>query len=64
MCVGGVPTGVGCGGGVGLAVLHRSSGSLCCVDGGLGGVQVSLFLKLSDIFLVANPFVAEPVGDL
>lgn len=58
------PTGVGCGGRVGLAVLHGGGCSVGCVHGGLGSVQVGLFLKLADIFLVADPFVAEPVGYL
>lgn len=60
----GVPTGVGRGGRVGLAVLHRGGCGVGRVYGGLGGVQVGLFLKLADIFLVADPFVAKPVGHL
>lgn len=60
----GEPTGVGCGRGVGLAVLHCSGCSVCCIYSGLGGIQVGLFLKLADIFLVPDPFVAEPVGYL
>lgn len=60
----GVPTGVGCGRGVGLAVLHCSGCSVCCIYSSLGGIQVGLFLKLADIFLVPDPFVAKPVGYL
>lgn len=60
----GMPTGIGSGGGVGLAVLHSGGCSVCRVHGGLGGVQVGLFLKLADVFLVPDPFVPEPVGYL
>lgn len=60
----GVPTGVRCGRGVGLAVLHCSGCSVCCIYSSLGGIQVGFFLKLADIFLVPDPFVAKPVGYL
>lgn len=60
----GVPTGVRRGRGVGLAVLHCSSCSMGCVYSRLGSIQVGLFLKLADIFLVPDPFVAKPVGYL
>lgn len=60
----GVPTGVRCGRGVGLAVLHCSGCSMCCIYSSLGGIQVGFFLKLADIFLVPDPFVAKPVGYL
>lgn len=33
-------------------------------QGRLHGVQVGLFLELSDVFLVADPLVTKPVGDL
>lgn len=59
-----MPTGVRCGRGVGLAVLHCSGCSVCRIYGSLGGIQVGLFLKLADIFLVPDPFVAKPVGYL
>lgn len=59
-----VPTGVRCGRGVCLAVLRCHGCSLCCIHGGLGGVQVGLLLKLADIFLVSDALVAEPVGYL
>lgn len=60
----GVPTGVRCGRGVGLAVLHCSGCGVCRIYSSLGGIQVGLFLKLADIFLVPDPFVAKPVGYL
>ena len=60
----GVPTRVRCGRGVGLAVLHCSGCSVCCIYSSLGGIQVGFFLKLADIFLVPDPFVAKPVGYL
>lgn len=60
----GVPTRVGSGGGVGLAVLHCSGCSVRRIHSSLGGIQVGLFLKLADVFLVSDPFVAEPVGYL
>lgn len=60
----GVPTGVGSGRGVGLAVLHCSRCSMRCIYSCLGGVQVGFFLKLADVFLVPDPFVAKPVGYL
>lgn len=59
-----MPTGVGCGRGVGLAVLHCSGCSVCRIYSSLGGIQVGFFLKLADIFLVPDPFVAKPVGYL
>ena len=52
------------GGGVGLAVLHGGGHGVGCRYGGLGGVEVGLFLELADVFLVADSLVAEPVGDL
>lgn len=33
-------------------------------QGRLHGIQVGLFLELADVFFVADPLVAEPVGDL
>ena len=32
--------------------------------GGLDGINVCLLLELSYVFLIANPLVAKPVGDL
>lgn len=33
-------------------------------SGFLGGVQIRLLLRLADVLLVANTFIAEPVGHL
>lgn len=60
----GAPTRVGCGRGIGLTVLSCSGCSLCCIYSSLGSVQVGLFLKLADIFLVPDALVAKPVGYL
>ena len=35
-----------------------------CIYSGLGGIQVRFFLKLANVFLVSDPFVAKPVGYL
>lgn len=59
-----LPTRVRRGRGVCLAVLRRNGCSLRRVDGGLGGIQVGLLLKLADVFLVPDALVAEPVGYL
>lgn len=59
-----LPTGVGRGGRVGLAVLHGGGGRVRRVHGRLGGVQVGLLLELADVLLVPDPLVAEPVGYL
>lgn len=47
----------------GVGGLGRSL-SLCRPHGRLHGVKVGLFLKLADVFLVADPLVAKPVGHL
>jgi hypothetical protein len=42
-----------------------SEHSIVIGGGGLfGGVHIRLFLRLGNVFLVANPFVAEPIGHL
>lgn len=57
-------TGVGCGGWIGLTILD--SGGYCVrgSHGCLSGIQVGLLLELPDVFFVADPLVAEPVGYL
>lgn len=59
-----MPTRVGRGGRVGLAVLHGGGGRVRRVHGRLGGVQVGLLLELADVLLVPDALVAEPVGYL
>lgn len=60
----GVPTGVGCGRGVGLAVLHCGGHCMRCCYCSLSSVQVSFFLELAYVLLVPDSLVAEPVGYL
>lgn len=59
-----VRTGIWRGGRIGLVVLHRCGHCVCGCHGCLGSVEVGFFLKLADILLVPDSFVAKPVGYL
>lgn len=59
-----VRTGVWRGGRVGLVVLHGCGYSVRSRHGCLCGIEVGFFLKLADILLVPDSFVAKPVGYL
>lgn len=59
-----VRTGVWRGGRVGLVVLHGCGYGVRGRHGCLCGIEVGFFLKLADILLVPDSFVAKPVGYL
>ena len=52
------------GGRIGLVVLHSCGHCVCGCHGCLCRVEVGFFLKLADILLVPDSFVAKPVGYL
>lgn len=52
------------GGRIGLVVLNGGGDCVCGRHGSLCGIEVGFFLKLADILLVPDSFVAKPVGYL